>query len=455
MINRVIVESNEDDFYKISPEKFTEILKLSGYHTKGISKLPMFQGKPIWITGKLELNNTPTDSLGNVKYIDGQLDIRNTNISDISGIEIKGYVWDNGTPLERKRLAVILRKKMNDAEERRNDKEWDIEGGDDTGLKAHALFKLLVNNADIFVKDEYDNEELENKKMELSLLKQRYDEMDEYDEDIDNKITDLESEIEELETQVVDVYNISPMKYSYYGLDSFEVIGVDDLIGHEYAVGTEYETDKAALKYAENYIGEVGLDGFNRSFLEDHLDTDSIEQMLRDHYYDDVRDNPESFFDDNEMPTSEEQDNRKDELEEYIKKAKTAIEELEEKQEELNDEIEDPDEYSKQYDEIQSRIDIIQGHIDDAEEEIEDMVPDGEVTTQMVEDKVDEIVEDKMRDPVDALRDWGVDIWEYVDKDELAKALVRSDGYEMMASYDGSYDTEYVNDRIYYILRVN
>ena len=87
---------------------------------------------------------------------------------------------------------------------------------------------------------------------------------------------------------------------------------------------------------------------------------------------------------------------------------------MEQKQESLNDEIEDPDEYSKQYDEIQSRIDILKGHIDDSQQEIDEMVPEGEVTTQMVEDKVDEIVSDKMNDPADSLREWGIDIYEYI-----------------------------------------
>ena len=102
---RNIVEQVEDEFYKISPEEYLELMKLSGYHGKGISKLPKFQGKPLWITGDLRLNNTPTDSLGNVGYIDGTLDITHTNVSDISGIKVKRYVWDSNTPIERKRKA--------------------------------------------------------------------------------------------------------------------------------------------------------------------------------------------------------------------------------------------------------------------------------------------------------------------------------------------------------------
>ena len=412
VLKKVLVEQAEEEYYKIPAEEFQELMKLSGYHGKGLSKIKKFGGKPIWVTGDLDLSDTPTDSLGNVKYIEGKLDIRNTNISDLSGVEIKSYTWDSGTPIERRRLAAILRGKMNDAQERRQDDEWSVEGGDDTGLKAHALYQSLVNNREIEEMDDDEREELESMKSEFEMLQKQYDELDDDNEELHNKIIELNDEIEQKESKNVDVYNLIPTKYTYYGLDSFEIIGVDGLRGSEYAVGDEYDTDRAAIDYAENYIGEVGIEGLNRHFVEDYLDTDSIENMFRDHYYDDVRDNPESYFDDSEMPTSQEQDDRKEELEDEIRQ-------WEEKQENLDSEIEEPEEYSRMYDQIQN-------HIDSLQEQIDDMEPDGEVTTQMVEDKVDEIVSDKMNDPADSLREWGIDIYEYIDKEELAKGLVSS-----------------------------
>jgi len=39
--------------------------------------------------------------------------------------------------------------------------------------------------------------------------------------------------------------------------------------------------------------------------------------------------------------------------------------------------------------------------------------------------------------------------------DSLAESLAKSDGYEILASYDGSYDTENINGTYYYIMRVN
>lgn len=454
-VKNMLVEQSEDEFYKISPEEFTELMKFGSYHGKGVSKLKMFGGKPIWITGNLDLSNTPTDSLGNVKYVDGRLDISRTNISDLSGVKVKGYIWDGGTPIEKKRLAAILKEKMEEADERRQRDEWSIEEGDEIGLRAQALYKNLINDEKIFAPTGEYIGELEGLKADLEELTIRYNETEGEDDELYNKISDIEERINELQQGVVDVYNIVPMKYNYYGLPQFEVIGVDDLVGEEYAVGDESEMDDAALQYAKNYLDEVGVEGLRDYFIEDNLDTDAIEQYFRDFYDDDVRNNLEVYFDDSEKPNSEEQERRKQELEEYIAKAEGVVKKFEQKQENLNNEIEDPDEYTKRYDEIQSKIDIIQGHIDDSQEEIDNMEPDGEPTEDMIEEKIEDMVSDKMSDPRGSLSEFGMDISEYVDMDSLAEALAKSDGYAIMGSYDSTYDTEKVNGTYYYIMRIN
>jgi hypothetical protein len=453
-IKRILIEQS-DEYYKISPKEFEELMKFGEYNGNGVSKLKIFGGRPIWITGDLDLSNTPTNSLGNVKYVEGRLDISKTNISDLSGVKVKGYIWDGGSPIEKKRLAAILKEKMEKADERRQRDEWSIEGGDEIGLRAQALYKNLINDEKIFAPTGEYIGELEGLKADLEELTIRYNETEGEDDELYNKISDIEERINELQQGVVDVYNIVPMNYNYYGLPQFEVIGVDDLVGEEYAVGDESEMDEAALEYAKNYVDEVGVEGFRPHVIDDHLDTNAIEDYFRDFFNDDVRDNPEVYFDDSEKPNSEEQENRKQELEEYIGKAEGAIKKFEQKQEDLKNEIEDPDEYTKRYDEIQSKIDIIQGYIDDSQEEIDNMEPDGEPTEDMIEEKVNDMVSDKMNDPKNSLTEFGMDISEYVDMDSLAKGLVASDGYEILGSYDGSYDTEMIDNEYYYIIRVN
>ena len=454
-VKNILVEQSEEEFYKISPEEFKELMKFGSYHGKGVSKLKMFGGKPIWITGDLVLSDTPTDSLGNVKYIDGRLDIRNTKINDLSDVKVNGYIWDGGTPIDRRRRAAIRQEKMNQADERRINNEWDVENGDEEGLKAQALFKHLVSNGDIESISGEKQGELEGLKADLEDLTNRYNEIEGQDDDLANEISDIEEKIQEIQQNSADVYNIIPMKYNYYGLSQFEVIGVDDLEGQEFTVGDEYEMDKAALEYAENYLDEVGIEGLRDHFVEDHLDTDAIEQYFRDFYDDDIRNNLEVYFDESELPNTEEQEERKQELEEYIAKAEGVVKKFEQKQEDLNNKIEDPDEYTKRYDEIQSKIDIIQNHIDNSQEEIDNMESTGQITEDMIEEKVEEMVSDKMNDPKYSLSEFGMDISEYVDMDSLAKGLAASDGYQILASYDGTYDTEYINNEHYYIMRVS
>ena len=56
---------------------------------------------------------------------------------------------------------------------------------------------------------------------------------------------------------------------------------------------------------------------------------------------------------------------------------------------------------------------------------------------------------------LDYLKNLGYGIKEYIDEDELAQGLVDSDGWGIMNSYDGNYDSEEVNGVTYYIMRIN
>ena len=75
---RRIIEQTEDEYYKISPEEYIELMRYGSYHGKAITKMKKFQGKPLWITGDLNLDSTSTDSLGNVGYVEGSLNISRT-----------------------------------------------------------------------------------------------------------------------------------------------------------------------------------------------------------------------------------------------------------------------------------------------------------------------------------------------------------------------------------------
>jgi hypothetical protein len=379
-----LVEQSEGDYYKIGANEYMELMKLSGYHGKGITRLPRFEGKPLWIEGDVNLSNTPTDSLGNVANINGSLNINSTNISDLGDTQVRGYVSKTNTPLQRKIDAEILRKKRAEADVRRANEEWSIENADDVGLKANALFKYLVEEGAI------DDEE-------------------------------------------ADVYDAVPQPYAHYGLQTFEVLGQDG----GYAVGDEEEMDAAALRYAEDYIQDIGLDGFREGYIDEYVDKDEVADYFQDFYEDDVWNNPEIYFAEGDYELTSDQERRISEIE-------SEIEDYERQQRELDTEAED-------YDELY--VDF-QNLIDDLESEKDEIIPD-EVTQDMVDNKVDELLYQVKRDPVQYIREYGMELKNFVDEKELAKGLVADDGWGIMNSYDGSYDSVRGEDGVlYYVMRV-
>lgn len=436
-----IKEQVEGDFYKISPEEYIQLMSLGSYHGKAITKMKKFQGKPLWITGDLNLADTPTDSLGNVGYIEGNLNIGRTKISSIEGTNVKGWVSDSNTPREKIREREELNAKLAEQESLRENDEWDLSNGDEMGEKAHALFQYLENNGNIDPLSEEDKEKLNTLRIKLQDLEQEYEGLDDNDDrvyEVQEAIDETQSEIEELEENNVDVYMMYPQpRYTHYGLTQFEVL-VPGFKGEEYTVGTEEEMDDAALKYAESYIDDVGVDGFNESFIEDYIDVDDLVRMAEEDYDYQVRDYPDSYFSDSDFELTSEQEDRIAEIE-------SQIADLEQQQYELDSDRED-------YDEL---YDDFQNHIDTLQEELEDIVPDTEPTDEMVENKVAELVRDVRRDPLDYIKNYGLNIKDYVDEDALAQGLVDSDGYGIMNGYDGQYDIEEVNGVTYYIMRIN
>ena len=439
-------DNSEDSYYKISPQEYLELMKFSGYHGKGISKLPRFGGKPLWITGNLDLSNTPTDSLGNVGYIDGYLSISRTNISDLGNTKVRNYVSDYGTPIEKRRIAKEQQRKRGVMDSYRTDGLWDLNDPniDDEGLKANALFEYLVGIDELTELDDDEKERLEQIKEEISELENRQENLDaglenysELFDEIQEQIDELESEMEELLDDKSDVYVLYPTTYSHYGLTVFEML--DGRKDEQYTVGTEDEMDDAALEYAKSYIDDVGMDGFNQSFLENYIDIEQLKDYFEDHWRDLIYDSPESYFDDDDFELTPEQEKR-------IEQIEAEIDDYEGEQNDLDPNQED---YDELYDDFQI-------FIDELESEKDDIVPDtSSPTDDMVEDKVEELLRDVENHPLHYIKEYGYDIKNFIDEDELAKGLVDSDGYGIMNSYDGNYDIIDINGETYYIMRIN
>jgi TolA-binding protein len=436
-----LTEEVEGEYYKISPEEYIELMRYGSYHGKAITKMKKFQGKPLWITGDLNLDTTPTDSLGNVAYVDGNLNISRTKVSTIEGTKVKGYVSDYGSPREKIRERQELNAKLGEQESLRDSDEWELTNGDEIGEKAHALFDNLVNVGEIEPLSDDDKEKVIILRRKLQDLEREYEELDDNDDrvsDVQDAIDETQSEIEELEENNVDVYMMYPHpRYRHYGLQQFEVL-IPGFKDREYTVGTEEEMDAAALAYAKSYIDDVGADGFNESFIEDYLDVDAIVNMAEEDYDYQIRDYPDSWFSESDYELTYEQEQRIEQLE-------SQIEDLEQQKLELDS---DDENYYDYEEDLDNQIEALQ-------EELDSIEVDTEPTDDMIDTKVAELVRDVRRDPLDYLKNYGLDIKEYIDEDGLAQGLVDSDGWGVMNGYDGQYDSEEVNGVTYYIMRTN
>lgn len=454
-----LVEQSNDEYYRIPADEYIELMNLSGYHGKGISKLPKFGGKKLWIDGNVNLSNTPTDSLGNVGYVNGVLNISNTNIKNIDGVVVSKYVSDSGTPRERIRIAKELSDKMEIANDRRESGEWEIppDTDDEIALKANALFRYLVGEGDIEEMTEEENAQvkiLRNRLEELELQYEESEDPEEYNR-LSDEISNVESEIDEITEGKGDVYYLSKLPYNHYGdLTQFEIL-LPEYRDRTYSVGTESEMDDALLEYCKSLIDDVGIDGFRKGFIDDYIDEDYLKDFADDYYTDDVNQNWDVYFNPEDYKLTSEQEERIEELQDYIGSMEELRSELETEQEELESEIEDPDEYSDKWDEVQAKIDEIDSNIEKAQDEIDGIVPDEEPTQQMIDDAVEERVDEAMNDPISFIENLGLDIKNFIDEDALAQGMADSDGYTAMNSYDGTYDTVEVNGVTYYIMRTN
>jgi len=436
-----IVEQTEDEYYRISPEDYLDMMQYASYNGNVFRKMKQYGGKQLYITGDLDLSGKDVTDVGPIAYIDGYLDIRNTKVADLGGLQSNRYISDSGSPRERIRNRQELNAKLGEQESLRDSDEWALEQGDETGEKAHALFDNLVNVGEIEPLSDEDKEKLTILRRKLQDLEQEYEGLDDNDDrtyDLQETIDETQTEIEELEENDVDVYMMyaSP-RYTHYGLQQFEVL-IPGFKDREYTVGTNEEMDDAVLEYAKSYIDDVGADGFSESFIEDYLDVDAIVSMAEDDYDYQVRENPDSYFNDDDYELTSEQEERIEQLE-------SQIADLEEQLRELDS---DDENYYDYEEDIQNQIDALQ-------EELDNIEVDTEPTEDMIENKVYELVRDVKRDPLDYLKNYGLDFKDYVDEDALAQGLVDSDGWAIMNSYDGQYDSEDVNGVTYYIMRTN
>ena len=325
------------------------------------------------------------------------------------------------------------------------DGEWEL-GPDcpDEGLKAHALLRWLVDNGDVEVMTNEDRVEINRLESEIERLQTEYDNDEDVRTDLLDEISDLEDELTELKNKI-DVYYITP-DGEFYDTSQFEVIDAD-LYGREYAVGTEREMETSAYDRVDNLIDDIGYEGFSKGFAEDYIDTEEVVEYARQFYEDDVRESPESYLNEEDRMLSDEQSDE-------ITTLKTRITELESRVERLESQLdggEDDDDIQYDIDELNEKIEEYNERITEIEES-----PEGDFPEELIDDVVEDRLSDVRRNPEDFIKEWGLDMDNFINKRDFIQGVIDADGYgHTLNSYDGNAEEIKVQDKWFYVMRIN
>jgi hypothetical protein len=346
--------------------------------------------------------------------------------------------------LERVRLAQILRQREAQAQERRENGEWDLPDADETGLKAHALLRVLEIEGDIEVMTNQDRGEIARIENEITRLQAEYDNDGEVRQDLLDEISELEDELTELQNKI-DVYNIIPTG-RYYDASEFEVIGAPELEDRRYVVGDESEMETSSYEYLDQLLDDIGFEAFRPEFVKQYIDEDAVISYAEDLYNQDVYDSPDSYLDDSERMLSRQQEEMITILENKIEKYRELVSKLEGELDGENDE------------DIEERIDELNENISEMESEIEDIKddPEGDFPDELLEDIIERRLEDVKYNIEGFMNDWGLEINNYIDRDAFIKAVVDEDGYgTTLNGYDGSADEINVEGETFYVMRID
>lgn len=315
--------------------------------------------------------------------------------------EINIFKDKEAAKVERERLRKVAERRRVAqlriaADQRKEEDSWNLEGEpDQEGLYANAVFEVMVDNYGVVVED--DGEE---------------------------------------EDEREGIYDLIPSQYSHYNLATFEWVGNDDT-GITFAVGTWDEVYEAAKEYQQNLWDDTGAEGWSKSFIESHIDEQQVREYFYDMFDDDVSNNYESYFDEDDLPLSDEQESQ-------IAKLKEEAEEL--------------DEITRNEDDVynEDEVELAEDRYNEIDSEIIDIQsdPEGEPTVEQIEDVVNSRVDDAMYDIIQSMEEHMLSIDDYIDTDALFESAIDSDGVgNSLSSYDGDDNEVMIGDTWYHVFR--
>jgi hypothetical protein len=398
-IKNYLLEQDEN-IVQVTPEEYIELLDDVGGIASRIPMLKQFKGKKIIITGPIDLSKFKTiGPLTGVERVIGRLDVSNTNVSNLNGIQVDGYVSDYGSTMWKTKRQKELNKKLTDLSEKRRNNEWDVNNQDDDSERTEALYDYLE------IKNEIDTVE--------------YDDGNEGPED---------------------KYYIYPSGKGMFGYGKqYEWLGGGNGFSPiTYDVYDSNELDYAAKRAVESNIDELGYDAFVDWVWDDALDNDQWNRWLQDFYYDVVNDDLDNY----EIPLtlSSEQQKRVTQLESTIAS--------------LTQKLDNENLPEDQQNEIKTKIYGLGDIIKDIEDD-----PEGDYDEDYINSVIDDYVSQYDNDINGFITEYGFDkkfIMDFVDVDEVVNTVVNSDGYgNLLSPYDGDYDEFTINGTTYYVMRTS
>jgi hypothetical protein len=348
--------------------------------------------------------------------------------------------------LEKLRIQQEMRAKLDDAQDRRESGVWsgDLDEISDEGVRAYALLEWLDKyETDVEIKQPEDNAEILRIETEIQRLDSEYDNSEDPRPELLDEISDLEEELELLKNKI-DVYNIVPSGF-YYDMTEFEVL-VDGFQDRRFAVGDEEEVKSSAYESVESLIDDIGYEGFSQSFMEGYIDKNSLRSFVYDFRYYDVWQEPEVYFEDNQRELSGSQEEQIRIKGNTISKILSQIDSLEGQMDGDYDE-----DISEKIDELREMIDELETEIEEIQED-----PQGDFPEELIERKINDLVNDDMYEPAEFIRDYGFDIKQFIDEEEFILGVIDSDGYgHTLNRYDGSDDEVKVGNTWFYVMRID
>jgi hypothetical protein len=393
-----ILEQDEN-LVSISPADYLELLDDVGGIAERISKLKPYRGKGIVINGPINVSNYKNiGPLTGVVRVMGRLDISGTNVSNLNGITIDGYVSSWGSTMHTNQLKQERNKKLSELADYREDDEWNSENKDDESERTEALYEFLVQEGIPTLYEDDNGDEIEE-----------------------------------------DKYFIYPNGTGTHGIGKqYEWLGADTLQPDTYDVYTQDELDVAAKRYVENAVDDMGYEAFTSWVWDRAIDKGQWESWLEDFFEDIVRDDPENYDIGLELSTN--QQHQVNQLTKTIENLNNILE-----KEELSDE---------EFEKIEGKIEGLEETIEEIKED-----PQGDYDESSIENEINDRVSEYINDIDDFIKHFGYEqnfIMNFVDLDEVTDIVVNSDGYGVLLnSYDGEMFETQVNDDWYYVMRAS